>query len=87
MVSDGSVQIAQAKAKTVVLQPGGRAYFVLGAAVAYGTRPPITFRRVSVAIGGSVLRSAIRLPATRPPGKPFPIGVTAFTAVKPPVGE
>jgi hypothetical protein len=64
----------------VVLSPGGRAWFAVGAATAYDP-PLVTFTRLAFStapgVAGSVM-ARLQLQATAPHGKPFPIGVTAF---------
>ena len=69
--------------RRVVLAPGGRAWFAVGAATAYDA-PLVTFTSVTIALGRTTASTAIALQATAPSGKPFPIGVTAFTAGVPP---
>jgi hypothetical protein len=68
--------------KRFVIAPGGHAWFAVGAATAYDP-PLVTFTRISFSTsrGASVAASVtarLRLPATAPHGKAFPIGVTAF---------
>jgi hypothetical protein len=82
-VTKGNLQnIAGPGPRRFVLAPGGHAWFAVGAATAYDP-PLVNFTRIAFAPtpGGSTATSVIarlRLPATAPQGKPFPIGVTAF---------
>ena len=68
--------------RRIVLAPGGHAWFAVGTATAYDP-PLVTFTRLSFApapgaiVADSVM-ARLRLQATAPSGKPFPIGVTAF---------
>jgi hypothetical protein len=63
----------------LVVAPGGHAWFAVGAATAYDP-PVVTFRRLafSTGAGSGSVTSRLRLQASAPQGKPFPIGVTAF---------
>jgi hypothetical protein len=81
-VSNGEVMNApQAKPKTIVIAPGGHAWFAIGAATAYD--PPLrTLTRVSFSAspGGAHSTARISLQATSPKGEPIPLGVTAWMA-------
>ena len=79
-VSKGNVMNAPStKPKRIVLSPGGKAWFAIGAATAYDP-PVVTFTsiRFATAPGGDTASSRLSLQATAPTGKPFPLGVSAF---------
>ena len=79
-VTNGAVMNApHSNPRLIVLTPGGNAWFAVGAATAYDTRP-VTFNRIRFAItpGGATRGVRISLEASRPTGQPYPIGVTAF---------
>lgn len=87
-VSNGNVMNApETKPKKVVLAPGGKAWFAVGAATAYDP-PLVTFTRISFATssGGDTASAKVSLDATAPKGKPYPLGVTAFAAGTAPQG-
>ncbi|MCW2792442.1 MAG: hypothetical protein JWO76_1540 [Nocardioides sp.] len=66
----------------VVLRPGGSAVFSIGTATAYDGGQHLTLTRLSVALPWSAAPLALRvqLPATRPVGRPVPLGITAIAA-------
>ena len=66
----------------IVVRPHHNAYFSIGTATAYqGGLHMITLTRLAVTVPGVPVTRAlsIRLNATRPPGRPIPIGITAVT--------
>jgi hypothetical protein len=78
-VTNGAVMNApQNKPRTIAIAPGGHAWFAVGAATAYDP-PVVTFVRLTFSPSGNGTRTVrLRLPASAPTGKPFPLGVTAF---------
>jgi hypothetical protein len=79
-VTNGAVMNApQARVKRIVISPDGHAWFAVGAATAYDTRP-VTFTRIrfATAAGGPTRGVRVSLQASRPTGQPYPMGVTAF---------
>ena len=66
----------------VVVRPHHNAYFSIGTATAYqGGLHIIALTRLGVTLPGVPVTKAlpISLNATRPPGRPIPIGITAVT--------
>ncbi len=67
----------------VVVRPHHHVFFSIGTATAYGSAPHVvTLTRLTVNLPGTRAPKtlAISLLATRPPGRRFPVGVTAITA-------
>ncbi|MBZ5736782.1 DUF4232 domain-containing protein [Nocardioides mangrovi] len=84
-VRHGVYERGDPRPTSVAVRPGRGAVFSVGTATAYqGGRRLTTLSRLAVVLPGSDTALPVRvdLPATRPAGRAFPVGVTAITPAR-----